>query len=149
MQWGVVNVPQNDATRPFTAMTGETIAIFKPVLSGANGTNEERVRAAWLLTRWLIAPEQSARWSRVTLGVPVRLAAQTLLAPNAPPLFLRLRDGFGDALPTGRAAPTVKDAALIDAAIVEMWTSVANGTDPNTALKNAAARVNRILGNIP
>jgi ABC-type glycerol-3-phosphate transport system substrate-binding protein len=141
MQWGVVNVPQGDATRPFTAMAGENIAIFK--------TNEERVRAAWLFTHWLTAPEQSTRWSRATLCVPVRLSAQTLLAPNAPPLFLRLRDGFGDALPTGRVAPTVKDAALIDATIVEMWTSVANGVDPGAALKNAAARVNRILGNIP
>ena len=149
MQWGVVNIPQNDATRPCTAMAGADIAIFKPVLSGANGTNEERVRAAWLFTRWLTEPEQSARWSRATLGVPVRLSAQTLLALNAPPAVLRLRDGFGDALPTGRAAPTVKDAALIDAAIVEMWTSVANGADPNPVLKNAAARVNRILGNIP
>jgi len=141
LQWGVANVPQNDATRPVTVMTGANIAIFR--------ASEERVRAAWLLTRWLAAPEQSARWSRATLSVPVRLSAQTLLAPNAPPLFLRLRDGFGDALPTGRAAPTVKDAGLIDMAIVEMWTSVANGADPNTALKNAAARVNRILGNIP
>jgi ABC-type glycerol-3-phosphate transport system substrate-binding protein len=141
MQWGIVNVPQNDATRPFTAMSSENIAIFR--------ASDERVRAAWLFTRWLTAPEQSARWSRATLGVPVRLSAQTLLAPNVPPSFLRLRDGFGDALPTGRTAPTVKDAALIDAAIVEMWTSVANGADPAAALRNAAARVNRILGNIP
>ena len=141
MQWGVVNVPQNDATRPFTVMSGADIAILR--------ASDERVRAAWLFTRWLTAPEQSARWSRATLGVPVRLSAQTLLAPNVPPSFMRLRDGFGGALPTGRAAPTVKDATLIDAAIVEMWTSVANGADPSAALKNATARVNRTLGNIP
>ena len=141
LQWGVANVPQNDPTRPSTTLTGADIAILR--------ASDERVRAAWLFARWLTAPEQSARWSHTTLRIPVRLSAQTLLAQNLPPLFLRLRDGFGDALPTGRAAPTVKDAVLIDAAIVEMWTSAANGTDPNTALKNAAARVNRILGNIP
>jgi len=149
LQWGVMNVPQNDPARPFTAMAGADIAIFKSVLSGANGANEARVRAAWLLTRWLTAPEQSARWSRATLCVPVRFSAQTLLAANSPPLFLRLRDGFGDVLPTARVGPAAKDAGLIDAAIVEMWTSVANGADPNAALKTAAARVNRILGNIP
>lgn len=141
LQWGVTNVPQTDPARPFTAITGAQIAIFR--------ASEERVRAAWLFARWLGAPEQSARWSRATLCMPVRLSAPTLLASDLPPLFLRLRAGFGDALPTARAAPTVKDAALIDAAIGEMWTSVANGADPATALKNASARVNRILGNIP
>ncbi len=141
LQWGVANVPQNDPARPVTTVTGANIAIFR--------ASEERVRAAWLLARWLTAPAQSALWSRATLGVPVRVSAQSLLAPNVPPLFLRLRDGFGESLPVARAAPSVKDAALIDAAIVEMWTSVANGADPNAALKNAVARVNRILGNIP
>jgi ABC-type glycerol-3-phosphate transport system substrate-binding protein len=141
LQWGVMNVPQNDPAHPATALLGAQIGILR--------ASEERARAAWLFARWLTAPEQSARWSRALLRVPVRLSAHTLLAPNLPPLFLRLRAGFGDALPTARAAPTVKDAALIDAAIVEMWTSVANGTDPNVALKNASARVNRILGNIP
>lgn len=141
LQWGVTNVPQNDPARTFTAIAGSQIAIFR--------ASDERVRAAWLFARWLSAPEQSARWSRTTLCIPVRLSAQTLLASDLPPLFLRLRAGFGDALPTARAAPTVKDATLIDAAIVEMWTSVASGADPNTALKNSAARVNRVLGNIP
>ncbi|MBM3128022.1 MAG: extracellular solute-binding protein [Chloroflexi bacterium] len=140
-QWGVTNIPQDNPARAFTALSGSQIALAR--------APEERIRAAWVLARWLTAPEQSARWSRATLRVPVRRSALTLLAPNLPPLFLRLRDGFGDALPTARAAPTVKDAALIDAAIVELWTSVANGAEPNAALKNASARVNRILGNIP
>jgi ABC-type glycerol-3-phosphate transport system substrate-binding protein len=141
LQWGVTNVPQNDPARPVTAITGANIAIFR--------VSEERVRAAWLFTRWLTASEQSARWSRTTLSVPVRLSAQTLLATNLSPLFVRLRDSFGDALPSARAAPAVKDAGLIDAAIVEMWTNTANGADPSAALRNAATRVNRILGNIP
>ncbi|MCI0475906.1 MAG: extracellular solute-binding protein, partial [Anaerolineales bacterium] len=116
LQWGVTNVPQNDPARTFTAIAGSQIAIFR--------ASDERVRAAWLFARWLTAPEQSARWSRLTLCIPVRLSAQTLLASDLPPLFLRLRAGFGDALPTARAAPTVKDAALIDAAIVDLWTSI-------------------------
>jgi sn-glycerol 3-phosphate transport system substrate-binding protein len=141
LQWGVTNIPQDDPARPFTAMAGADIAIFR--------SSNERVRAAWLFARWLTAPEQSARWSRTTLCIPVRISAQTLLAMNLPPLFLRLRDGFGDTLPMGRTAPTVPDAALVDAAMVELWIGAANGTDPDTALKNAAARVNRILGNMP
>lgn len=140
-QWGVANIPQNDPAHPVTTVTGAQIAIFR--------ASEERVRAAWLFARWLTAPEQSARWSRTTLSIPVRVSAQTLLAANVPPLFLRLRESFSDTLPTARAAPTVKDAALIDAAIVEMWTSVANGAEPNLALKSATTYVNRILGNIP
>jgi ABC-type glycerol-3-phosphate transport system substrate-binding protein len=141
LQWGVINVPQGDPAHPVTASEGANLAIFR--------TSEERVRAAWLFARWLTAPEQSARWSRVTLRIPVRLSAYTLLAMNLPPLLLRLRDGFGDALPTVRATPTVKDAEFIDASIVETWANVANGADPAAALKAAAARVNRILGNIP
>jgi ABC-type glycerol-3-phosphate transport system substrate-binding protein len=140
-QWGVTNLPQDDPAHPFTAVVGNDLAIFK--------RSEEHVRAAWLLIRWLTLPEQSARWSRTSFCVPVRLSAQALLAPDVPPSLARLRDGFGDTLPTVRAAPIAKDAALIDSAIVEMWTSAANGLDPAAALKNASARVNRILGNLP
>lgn len=140
-QWGVANIPQNDPARPVTLADGAALALVR--------AEDDRVRAGWLLARWLTAPEQSARWTQTTLRVPVRLSAPTLLAPNVPPLFLRLRDGFGTTLPTVRAAPSVKDAARIDAAIVALWTSVANGTDPNAALQTSAARVQRILGNLP
>lgn len=140
-QWGVANLPQNDPTRPLTCAHGAALGIVR--------TTDERVRAAWLLARWLTAPAQSARWTQATLRVPVRLSAPALLTPNVPPAFLHLREGFGNTLPSVRAAPVVKDAARIDAAIVEMWTRVANGADPNTALKNTAAHINRILGNPP
>ncbi len=66
-----------------------------------------------------------------------------------PPNFQRLRDGWSNGLPTVKALPAVKDANLIDTAIIEMWINVANGADPATALKNATARVNRVLGQIP
>jgi len=102
-----------------------------------------------LWARWLTEPEQSARWTQTTLRLPARLSALTLLAPNVPPLFLRLREGLGDTLPTARALPAVKDAARVDAALVELWTSAANGAEPNAALKQAAARINQVLGNIP
>jgi ABC-type glycerol-3-phosphate transport system substrate-binding protein len=148
-QWGVTNVPQNDPSRPLTTVFGASLALFKSAPSGANDIADARVRAAWSFARWLTLPEQSARWSRATLTIPVRLSAQLLLANNLPPNLQRLRDGFGDTLPAGRALPTVKDAGLIDAAIVEMWTSVANGADPAAALKNAATRVNWILGQTP
>lgn len=140
-RWGIANIPQNDPTRASTALSGAHLALAR--------APAERVRAAWLWARWVTAPEQSARWTQTTLRVPVRLSALTLLAPNVPPLFLRLREGLGETLPTARAIPTVKDATQIDAAIVEMWTNVANGAEPNAALKNTAARINRILGNVP
>jgi len=57
-----------------------------------------------------------------------------------------LRGVWGDPLPTFRPAPTVKDAALIDTAIVEMWTSVATGADIGAALSRTATRINRLLG---
>lgn len=140
-KWGVTNIPQADPRRPITAQHGASIAIFQ--------TTAARVRAAWLLTRWLTMPEASAQWTQFTLRVPVRLSAYAQLAPQLPSSFLRLREGFGDALPTLRAIPTVKEAATMDTLIVEMWTRVANGADPITELKNAAARVNRLLGNLP
>jgi sn-glycerol 3-phosphate transport system substrate-binding protein len=143
LQWGVTNIPQNDPSHPVTAIYGARVAIFR--------TSNERERAAWLFARWLAAPEQAARWSRTTLAVPVRISAYPLLANNLPaslPLQ-RLRDGFGNTLPIGRAMPSVKDAALIDVAIVEMWTAVANGTDPTAALNRATQRVNRLLGQMP
>ncbi len=174
-QWGVANVPQianppadpaellrgaipsgNDPSRPFTTIFGASIAIFKPAQNGANGTLDERARAAWLFTRWLAAPEQTARWSRSTLSIPLRVSALALLASNAPAvgalreasLLQRLRDGF-DVLPAGRSMPNIKDAGMIDAALVEMWTAVAKGEDPAAALNRAATRVNRILGQTP
>ncbi|MDE3090112.1 MAG: extracellular solute-binding protein, partial [Chloroflexota bacterium] len=146
-QWGVSSVPQNDPSHPLTAIFGANIAIFKPVSGGANGAAAERSRAAWLFARWLAEPEQTARWSRPTLSIPLRASALPLLAANAPnPVFQRLRDGFGGALPSGRALPAVKDAAQIDAAVVELWVAGANGTDTTVALSRAVTRVSRILG---
>jgi multiple sugar transport system substrate-binding protein len=140
-QWGIANIPQNDPARPVIVIGGSALAILR--------VSEARVRAAWLWARWLTEPEQSARWTQTTLRLPARLSALTLLAPNVPPLFLRLREGLGDTLPTARALPAVKDAARVDAALVELWTSAANGAEPNAALKQAAARINQVLGNIP
>jgi ABC-type glycerol-3-phosphate transport system substrate-binding protein len=139
-QWGIALVPQNDPAHPITAITGSSIAIFR--------STDERARAAWLFARWLAAPEQTARWSRTTLAIPLRASALTLLAKDsaAHPQLQRLRDGFGDAIPTGRTLPTIKDAAQIDAALVELWTTVGNGGDPNAALNRAVMRVNRVLG---
>lgn len=144
-QWGVTHIPQNDPSRPVTIIFGSQLAIFKPVPSHSA---EERVRAAWRLTRWLTQPAQNARWSRATFALPVRISARDLLMTDVPPHFQNLRDGLSNPLPMARAMPVVKDAGLIDAAIVELWTSVANGADPAAALKNTSARVNRILGQV-
>ena len=141
-EWGIANIPQLDPTRAFTTLFGANTAIFR--------TSPERERAAWLFARWLATPEQTARWSRVSLGIPVRLSSRSLLAAD-PPLGLPLAsiNNLTDSVPTGRGIPTVKDAATIDTAIVEMWTTVANGTDPATALTRAVQRVNRALGQAP
>ncbi len=137
-QWGVTNIPENDPTHPVTAVLGENIAIFTPVPT--------RARAAWLFARWLAEPAQTARWARTTLSIPLRASALPLLATGAPsPLFQRLRDGFGDAIPSSRAVPAVENADQIDAAIVQMWTTVANGGDIPTAQNRAATQVNRLL----
>jgi len=139
-QWGIANLPQNDPIRPATTLLGTHLAILK--------TMSPRQDAAWLLARWLTLPEQSARWSRETLALPVRLSAQNNLANNLPPSLQRLRDHL-KVLPLMRPLPSVKGAGQIDTALIEMWTSVAKGTDPATALKNTTIRVNRILGQIP
>ncbi len=142
-QWGVALPPQNDSAHPVTAIAGSSLAMFH--------STDERASAAWLFTRWLAAPEQTARWSRTTLAIPLRASAIVLMSQDAAanPALSRLRDGFGDMIPSGRSLPTVSNAAQIDAAIVEMWTAVGNGMDPNTALNRAVARTNRILGQTP
>ncbi len=135
-RWGVASVPQNEPAHPLTTIYGTNIAIFSLA----------HARAAWLFARWLAEPAQTARWSRATMAIPLRTSALPLLASGAPnSLFQRLRDGFGDTLPAGRAMPAVKGAAQIDAAMVEMWTAVANGTDPAAALSRASSRVNQLL----
>ncbi len=138
--WGVTNVPQNDPQRAVTAYDGIAIGIFQ--------RTDVHTRAAWLLTRWLTAPEQSARWSRATLSAPARRSAYALVALDVPPTLVIWRESDAT-LPALRAAPTVKDAAQIDATITTLWTNVANGADLTIELKNAAARVNRLLGNVP
>lgn len=144
-QWGISNMPQNDPTRPVTIMLGSQLAIFKPPQTNSA---DERVRAAFQLARWLTQPAQTARWSRATFALPVRVSARDLLANDVPPYFQNLRDGLANPLPLARALPVIKDAGLIDAAIVELWTNVANGADPATELKNTSVRINRILGQI-
>lgn len=144
-KWGVANIPQINPAQAATTVLGSDLAIFRPV----GNASEKQVQAAWLFARWLVLPEQSARWTRATLSIPVRVSAQSLLASNLPPNFQRLSDGWSNGLPTLKAMPAVKDANLIDTAIVEMWINIANGYDPATALKNATTRVNRVLGQIP
>ncbi len=139
-QWGIANLPQHDPIHPVTTMLGAHLAILR--------TTHLREEASWLLVRWLTLPAQSARWSQATLSVPLRLSAQTMLANNLPPSLQRLRNDL-KGLPSLRPLPTAKGAGMIDAALVEMWTSVVKGTDPATALKNTTMRVNRILGQIP
>jgi multiple sugar transport system substrate-binding protein len=141
-QWGVATIPQSDPTHPQTTVYGSDLAIL--------AQDRNHARAAWLFARWLTEPAQTARWASTTLSVPVRLSALPLLAGSATsPLLQRLQAGFGDTLPEGRPVPAVHDAAQIDAAMVEMWAAVANGTDPSAAIADAAAQVNRILAQQP
>ncbi len=136
-RWGVTNVPQADPAHPVAAIYGTGIALFK--------TSNERARAAWLFVRWLTLTGQTARWARATATMPLRVSALPFLANNPPAQWQYVRDGFGDTLPVVRALPNVKDGALFDATLNDLWISVANGTDPNTALKSATTRINRIV----
>jgi ABC-type glycerol-3-phosphate transport system substrate-binding protein len=142
-QWGVALPPQNDSSHPVTVIYGSSIAMFH--------SSEERARAAWLFARWLAAPEQTARWSRATLAIPLRTSALTLVAQDAAvnPALLRLRGSFGDTIPSGRPILAIDNATQIDAAIVEMWTAVGNGMDPNGASSRAVTRIKRALGQAP
>ncbi len=141
-QWGVAGVPQNDAASPKAVLLGSTMGIFR--------TTEVRQRSAWFLARWLTMPEQTARWSRTTMALPVRLSATVLLATSLPSdLSMNLTRAMGDKLPTGRGVPTAKGADVVDQAIVEMWTAVARSTDPNTAMQRAVQRAMRALGQAP
>lgn len=144
-QWGISNLPQNDPNRPATIMLGSQLAIFKPAQTNSA---DERVHAAFQLARWLTQPAQTARWARATFALPVRISARDWLTSAVSPYFQNRRDGLANPLPLARAIPVVKDAGLIDAAIVELWTNVANGADPTTELKNTSLRINRILGQI-
>ncbi len=139
-RWGIANIPQDDPAESATALLTTNIAVFR--------TTNERTRAAWLVARWLATPEQSARWSRVTLALPLRLSARDLLADNPPDVLPPVTDNF-DTLPTGRAIPAVKDADTLDQAMVELWTSVASGGDFNAAMQRAVQRANRVLGATP
>ena len=142
VKWGVANVPQGNPQKPTTAMTGSNIAVFKTALA--------QERAAWLFARWLATPEQAARWSRASMNLPSRLSARSLLVSNPPPsLPPTLSIDNVDTVPTGQGIPTAKDASNIDAAVVELWTSVANGNAPLAALNRAVSRISRVLGQAP
>lgn len=142
LQWGVTNIPQSDPDHPSTVLLGANLAIFK--------TTPERERAAWDFVRWLGTPEQAVNWSRAGFAIPTRLSARILLTmdppADLPPTFL---PALTYPLPMARGVPTAKDAASIDQAIMDMWTAVASGTEPNSALSRAVQRVNRVLGQTP
>ncbi|MBI5302154.1 MAG: extracellular solute-binding protein [Chloroflexi bacterium] len=137
--FGIAPVPQTDPTRPVGVVFGSQIAVFK--------ASDERVRAAWQFARWLVQPAQATRWTQATYALPTRLSARASLATD--PNLVLLRGAWHDPLPALRAAPTVKDALWIDAAIVELWTSVAQTADIASALTRATTRVNRLLGQTP
>jgi ABC-type glycerol-3-phosphate transport system substrate-binding protein len=141
-QWGVAMIPQSDPAHPVTAVAGNSIGIFR--------TTETRSRAAWLFARWLAAPEQTARWSRATLAIPLRASSINILTKDAAtnPLGAILRGVSADVVPAARALPVTSSAAQIDAALAEMWATVGNGQDPNAAMTRAVTRVNRLLGQI-
>ncbi len=139
-RWGIADIPQADPSAPATALLTTNLAIFR--------TSNDRARAAWRAARWLATPEQSARRSRVTLALPLRLSARSLLADNPPQVLPPVTDNF-DELPTGRPVPAIKDADALDQAMVDLWTSVANNNDLTTALQRAVQRANRILGVAP
>lgn len=135
-QWGVSNVPQNDPAHPVVVISGADVGIF--------AQSSERARAAWLFARWLAEPAQTARWAGATLSLPLRVSALPLLADTTPsPLLQQLRVGLGDAPPTVRSVPATKSAAPLDAAVTNMWISVANGADPTAAINSAVTQVNR------
>ncbi len=139
-RWGIANIPQDNLGEPATALLTDNIAIFR--------TTNERARAAWLVARWLVTPEQAARWSRITFTLPLRLSARSLLADSPPKVLPPVTDNFASP-PTGRAVPVIKDAAALDQAVVELWTSVANGADLGAAMQRAVQRANRVLGTAP
>ncbi len=136
---GIAPVPQNDATRPANVVFGSQIAVFK--------NSDERMRAAWQFVRWLAQPAQAARWAQATYALPTRLSSRATLASD--PNLVLLRETWNDPVPTLRATPIVKDAGLIDAAMIELWTTVANTADMTGAMTRATTRVNRLLGQTP
>ncbi len=141
-RWSIANLPQADPAHPATAFTGFQIALFRNA--------DDSMRAAWLLTRWLTAPQQTARWSRATFSIPVRLSARALIGgEGSSETTLRMWVALGPTPPAGNWPPVVKQAAAIDQAVTDLWTEVANGTDAAAAMSRAVTRVNRALGQIP
>jgi ABC-type glycerol-3-phosphate transport system substrate-binding protein len=125
---------------------GRTIAVVSGDDFGIFTQSPERARAAWLFARWLAEPAQTARWASATLSIPLRVSALPILANTAPsPLLQQLRGGLGDTPPTVRSLPASKFAAPLDAAVTNMWITVANGADPTAAVNSAAAQVNRLM----
>lgn len=64
---GVTAMPGTGVVSPTVPLAGTDVIIFR--------TETDRQFAAWLLARYLTAPEQSVRWAQATGQFPVRRAA--------------------------------------------------------------------------
>jgi multiple sugar transport system substrate-binding protein len=71
--WGVAALPYMDGgTEPVMDIYGAPIAVAK--------TTPEQELAGWLFLKWFTAPEQNARWAKISNYFPVRTGALALLS---------------------------------------------------------------------
>lgn len=123
---------------PRTQLYGASMLIFK--------TTPERERAAWEFLKWWGAPEQTARWAIKSGYLPVRFsAAQVPAYRETLQRDPRLQVGF-ESLKFAQAEPTLRSWSQIRNFLSEAISAAVLGqSTPEAALRQAAARANRLL----
>ncbi len=132
--WSVAPLP-HDGAEPAVAM--RTVA-------GAIPQGEEaEVLAAWLLLRWLAAPEQQAEWAQATGDLPAQAAALAELDGllSELPAFERALE----LLPFARTEPYYAGYATTRSVIEEALAQIIEGADAEETLLDLDDEVNALL----
>lgn len=139
--WAISNVPIVQGSGNTSLLLSRDLAIAR--------TNPDHARAAWFFIRWLTASQQSARWTRATLGLPLRSSSLQYFANDSTgDLGLKqLKENFGVALPNFVPRFSPKYSPQIDDVIHDLWRSISLSKDTNlqAALDGVAARINQLL----
>lgn len=140
-EWRQVMIPQTDPAQPATLAYGTSLFILR--------TEPARQQAAWRLLRWLIAPEQTARWAEGLQGLPVRASALAVMTDTLS-TYPFLEAQVTGILPYAQPEPAIPAELEVREILYTAILSVTEGyAEPQAALDWAAGEANAVLGRQP
>ena len=125
-QWTVIPFP---GATPTVVSYGPDYVVLK--------SKESRQLAAWLFIRWILSPENQARWARETGLFPMRTSSLTLMdnIRNANPQWTAAFDLLPEAKPYPQSALWSKARLVLGDGFFQLFEITPSETDVNRTLR--------------